>query len=126
MTKADLNDPDVRLAIDEAVEREREEAELSSLPWMGFVALLCLLTSCAHVAMTRVDYQENSFTLCGNKWADRSDFAEVAARSCQGSPTAAELLRCGLQQTGAVAVNYGYGVVGAHATYSTCCDYRCR
>jgi hypothetical protein len=83
---------------------------------------VCVLPACARVAVTHANYQNRTFTVCGNKFAGGDDLNGKASEYCQGNPVA---LQCGTQQYGTYTQFYGNAAYSV-PQYGTCCEYECR
>ncbi len=92
------------------------------------IAVLCV-AGCARAKVSRTDYTDNTFTVCGNKWADASTVDERARDVCRAN---FRVLQCGDQTYATVAhgsaTNWGSTTTAtavARDVKGLCCTYQC-
>jgi hypothetical protein len=70
-----------------------------------------------------MSWNENKMTICGNNWADESDYMKTAAGSCKGTPV---VIGGGSMTTGYTTVKNAFN--GSYSTVpvnQSCLTYRC-
>jgi hypothetical protein len=90
--------------------------------WIVMISIMSV--GCASVRMT--EYHDKQFTMCGNRWADASDWMEAEINACSGG---AERIAGYTQyvSSGRTTISQQFGMINVqeHGRNETCRVYNC-